>query len=521
MEHKSCCETAYNQPLPSRVIELFEIGDRQGPCAARLVETNGIMQGTYVCLSYCWGDSKAQNQTGRTTSANLSKQLQEIPFDSLPNTVIDAIHLCYKLNFRFLWVDRLCIIQDDKRDWKNEASQMCDIYSRSALTISVPLCIESSKSFLKKRQDPHPVYWRGIVATMDYIDMESSSKGGLCFIMGSIDRDEAAWFLERTWDFTNCMSHYGNRWITRGWTFQEWMLSPRVLHIDTMTLWDCFEGYANELNRRYIGKTNVVRDPTEFGKDRSWDLIVEEYSHRQITYEEDRLPALDGLATRYHQRTGYTYLAGLWLEEMPRSLLWQRDTKEATPAYQTVPSWSWASLNTRAAWVYANLRNLVPPGEPFLPSASIHRWVGSPSPVFMDEKAWIDIKGHISVVVDQASDLPENFMKRINEDCLVKVGDQWWHSIPDHGHKYADDEIAQSNVYLIVLGSTGRGRNTGIRGARDYGGLVLQRCGWDNGKPYFRRLGMATWEPPGSWVKPGLKDLSYWASWELQVIHLV
>lgn len=508
MEHKSCCEPAYSQPLPSRVIELIEPGNRKDRCAARLVETKGIMQGTYVCLSYCWGDSKAQNQTGQTTTANLSNQLQAIPFDSLPNTVIDAIHLCYELSFRFLWVDRLCILQDDKEDWEKEAAQMCDIYSRSALTISVPLCNQSSQSFLKNRQNPNPTDWKGGAAKIDYIDMEANRKVILFFIKNGMGKDQASWFLEHSdiWDTTDHVFHYGNHWITRGWTFQEWMLSPRVLHIDTMTLWDCFEGYANELNRRHVGKAEVLRDSKEFGRQISWNNIVKEYSSRQITYEKDRLPALDGLAARYLQNTGYTYLSGLWLEEMPLSLLWERDTKAITPINRTMPSWSWASLNASAAWNYATWEGLAREGESFLPSASIRRWPDSPNSVSMHDRTWIDIEGHISVVEDQD-----------DEDDHVQVENEWWNSIPDHGHKYPDDEIAQSNVYLMVLGSTGLGDG----GWREYGGLVLQRCGWDNGRLCFRRLGIATWKPPIPWTKPAVIDLTFGPSWELQVVHLI
>lgn len=108
------------------------------------------MRGKYACLSYCWGVSKAQ--TGQTTRENLPRQLKGIAFQDLASTVVDAIRLCFKLGFRFLWVDRLCIVQDDNKDWLEEASRMCEIYSRSALTISVPICTESSQSFLDERQ---------------------------------------------------------------------------------------------------------------------------------------------------------------------------------------------------------------------------------------------------------------------------------------------------------------------------------------------------------------------------------
>lgn len=96
-------------------------------------------------------------------------------------------------------------------------------------------------------------------------------------------------------------------------------------------------------------KPLLIRDPGNFGvlDGIPWGFIITKYSERAITYMKDRLPALAGLATHFHERTGYTYLAGLWREELPLSLLWWR--RDDAPfrsliqhATQTtsVPSWS-------------------------------------------------------------------------------------------------------------------------------------------------------------------------------------
>lgn len=110
-KHDSCRIATGDQPLPSRVLVLSDPKDKK----TRLIETGGKMQGIYACLSYCWGNQNIQS--GQTNCANLSRQQQGIAFQDLPGTVVDAIHLCYNLGFQYLWVDRLCIIQDDKNDW--------------------------------------------------------------------------------------------------------------------------------------------------------------------------------------------------------------------------------------------------------------------------------------------------------------------------------------------------------------------------------------------------------------------
>ena len=288
-----------------------------------------------------------------------------------------------------------------------------------------------------------------------------------------------------------------NRWLERAWTFQEWMLSPRVLHIDSMTLWDCFDGYANELTRRYMGKIILSRNPREFGATISWQSIVEEHSGRQVTREDDRLPALAGLATRFAQITGWTYLAGMWREEMPRSLLWAVRPDQLVTC-RRAPSWSWASLN--ASVEHPDFGS----EERFTASASIQDVfcqfypLGSISAV---EKAWIDIDGHVSVVT------------KYNEELGVEAAGRWWRTRPDHGDGYLDNAIAKGNVYLLLLGAILQTYNDVPGGI--FGALVVQKCGWEDDHACFLRLGHASLGCSESQRIPGLGR-----RWEAGVFRL-
>lgn len=462
--------------LPNRVIELLDPSN--GDRGVRLVETQGKMQGTYACLSYCWGDP--ESQTGQvTTRSNLSRQLQGISYQNLPCTIVDTIRLCYKLGFRFLWIDRLCIIQDDERDWSAEASRMCGIYSNSTLTISVPICIQASQSFLAERSkgfQDRELFW-----TIPYKDQESDLRGSLWIRNeGGGQLNGSYWFLEEDWGSQSFPENPSRQhWSNRGWTFQEWMLSPRVLHIDNMTLWDCFGGHANELNRRQIDKVKLPRDPQHFGTKVSWIRIVEEYSNRTVTYQKDRMHALAGLAARYGQVTGYTYLAGLWVEEMPFSLLWQSRfgcavsdaTQRANP---TIPSWSWACSD--GCVYYPELFLLSGSNlDSFTTKASIvsysqHDWL---DPISSVEKPWIDIKGYCSVA------------ERLYPSGEMSRGHEWWFTWKDDGKNFTDDEVAQSSIILLLIGISKRTVST------DHVALLLQECGLNDGQPCFRRLGRA------------------------------
>jgi Heterokaryon incompatibility protein (HET) len=93
--------------------------------------TPGI-NGRYICLSYCWGSHLPL----RTLKANLPDMEKTIPWKRLPKTFQDAIHLTKLLGISYLWIDALCIVQDDPADWDREASQMSTIYSDSYLTVT-------------------------------------------------------------------------------------------------------------------------------------------------------------------------------------------------------------------------------------------------------------------------------------------------------------------------------------------------------------------------------------------------
>lgn len=490
MQHRSCNEATFNQILPSRVLELLDPSDEKK--GARLTETQNKMQGTYACLSYCWGSFA---QTGRTTRGNLSSHLEAIPFHELPDTVIDTIRLCYKLGFRYLWVDRLCIVQDDHEDWSAEASKMCDIYSRSALTISAPVCKESSQSFLTERRKGFRE--QSQFATVSYFNDDSKLKGSFWFYQDHLARTDGPWFLEYKWEeFCGGSNYEENRWLERGWTFQEWMLSPRVLHIDSITLWDCFEGYANEIQERHMSKANLVRNPTRYGPE--WEEIVREYSQRNVTRGEDRLPALAGLAAREGQATGHTYLAGIWREDLPMSLLWGRspNCKQPGNPNKDLPSWTWASVNGAVFYMHAGGKHSFSPKASIL---SVFCQYDPPESFWAVKKAWIDIECRVSIVTEQ-------------DEENVKVGGEWWMTMPDHGDKYADDAIAQGKVYMLVL----------ARGELIFsdlcGSLVLQACGWDDGRPCFRRLGFAMKK---IFKEDKVQSPELGLSWETRVIRLV
>jgi Heterokaryon incompatibility protein (HET) len=119
--------------LPRRLVD---VGSHSKP--PRLIHVNETFHQPYVTLSHCWGP--ADKRPTRTTKATLHLHLIEIPLEELPPTFQDAIVVCRRLNIQFIWIDSLCIIQDDEDDWRQQSGIMGLIYEQ-ALFLSLLLLL--------------------------------------------------------------------------------------------------------------------------------------------------------------------------------------------------------------------------------------------------------------------------------------------------------------------------------------------------------------------------------------------
>ena len=106
--------------------------------AVRLVETDGRTE-RYVCLSHCWGDSKPECVT---TAVTLGRNANNVEWRLLPATFRDAIDSTRRLGLRFIWIDSICIIQDNLDDWREQSALMADIYGGAYVT----LCATASRN---------------------------------------------------------------------------------------------------------------------------------------------------------------------------------------------------------------------------------------------------------------------------------------------------------------------------------------------------------------------------------------
>lgn len=115
--------------LPARLIDVGQ-DNTQSP---RLVDTAGQV-GCYAALSYCWG-SQISSET-QLTKSNMRRLQRSIENSEIPRCVFDAVELTRSLGLRYIWIDSLCVVQDDQEELLNTISMMSDIYRSAILTIA-------------------------------------------------------------------------------------------------------------------------------------------------------------------------------------------------------------------------------------------------------------------------------------------------------------------------------------------------------------------------------------------------
>lgn len=456
----------------------------------KLVETGGAV-GCYAALSYCWGVTP---QVEKTTTSNRQRHLDGISLQILPKTIADAIRLCCRLGFDYVWVDALCIIQDDYEDWTREAAKMSEVYGNSALTIVPSIVRDSSESFVEARRAGG--FDIEIIAELPYTDPESGLAGSLWF--GDNLTSNGSWALEKNWELISMEQREPYEWLGRAWCFQEWILSPRILHIHNMSLWDCFQGYANEVTPRHVEPTILRRDLLGSGSSTTWGFIVAEFTSRAITKASDRLPALAGLAATYARTTGRsTYLAGIWWEDLPGALLWSaRWTDDSSVGQLDAPSFTWISTD--------GLVNFYGPdvvyrrGDFEIKTRAV-AWSCSDHghPTYTSKGFTVDFEGPLGLVTGSMPSW-----------SLRPLYNRWTLALDRQGTCTEDDTMSKLYLMLIMVGRVAHS------GLYEYQALVVTTLEEENGIGCFQRLGRAYLKleegqaPPD--IPPATQECTVW-----------
>jgi hypothetical protein len=308
----------------------------------------------YFALSYCWGGTNLLSTTTKTLAAFKTS----IPFDQLALTIQDAIGVAYRLGSRFLWVDSLCILQDDAHDWEREAKTVCDVYRNATLTIAALGGARATDGMFARRD---LLVFQGCRYYRTWNQRNGRSLGY-----------SAPSVVNQYICFSNSVLN------SRGWAFQERALSRRTLYFGSSLFWECDTVFEKEADTNHGGleahfKALVYpemedgevlqqlhqKDGFESPESRTlladpllkkWTKILFDFTGCHLTFPGDRLPAIAGLVTHYSQRMNWTNVLGLWKEHLLIGLLWHILHDTCRPHRSTSwPTWSWISVQGHVA----------------------------------------------------------------------------------------------------------------------------------------------------------------------------
>lgn len=274
----------------------------------------------YAALSYVWGEPEHSNLL-ELTSTNLQR-LQEpgsLSGELLPATIHDALAVCTKLGIHYLWVDRLCIVQDGSSHKMSQIAAMGSIYSTAYVTICAVAGTNANHGLLGLDTRPRTIFPGGVQIS------------GLilapCISVTSAGRSEM--------------------WWKRGWTYQEYLLSPRKLlfaetHVAMEYGHDCeCEGPTAP------GHTEGAKELRKKSRFSAYTDIVSGYNSRNLSHATDVYNAFLGIFERTYG-TLDELLYGLPRTHFDKALLWHtfRINDEPLPRVSDndtkIPSWTWA-----------------------------------------------------------------------------------------------------------------------------------------------------------------------------------
>ncbi|KAI3329016.1 HET-domain-containing protein [Xylariaceae sp. AK1471] len=325
--------------LPARLIDTQ---DPKRPFLHETIDARGI---EYIVLSYVWG----HGEMFKSTAANFKDHQHCIPLQSVPRTVTHAFQVTRELGYRYIWVDALCIMQDDDDDLERELANMGEIYQHAVFTICAEGAPGARAGLFQKR---HPYLYHPCTVGVKMM----TDKGVISeqLTLGTIVTGP-------------------NYLKDRGWVLQEEILSSRCLSFGKQMSWKCTVSEASEtapaprprktalshgratcedkLRLWLYAPAQMRETPREqwfrWNQYDAWYSVVEQYSSKNLTKSTDQLRALSGLADLFQKAHHSTYAAGLWREDLQLGLAWYVASNDSRPVREVgiqKPSWSWASV---------------------------------------------------------------------------------------------------------------------------------------------------------------------------------
>ena len=304
----------------------------------------------FLALSYVWGTERFS----RTTKATLDAVMQPEGLKSvqLPPTVAEAMHLTKLLGYKYIWVDALCIVQDDQEDWFDMAAVMDSVYALATLTI----CAAGGDA---------------------YFGIRGLKQGGRNFQQAIARYSEDVQLM-----ITRPAEHFVERsqWNTRAWTFQERICSRRsLIFVDDRVFFQCRQSVMCEditmehdaLLEEWSLETKDALGRLLLGNPvRQYTKCVQLYTQRKVTFPQDKLIAFSAIERLLSQSMNTGFQTGLPTSYFDFALLWtpSQDLGNSSKRLSEFPSWTWAGWYHTSEYCHQTLEGVL---------FNMHEWISS------------------------------------------------------------------------------------------------------------------------------------------------
>lgn len=339
-DHGPDCN-ALRTPTPITLPSSFRLVDTSEWCVVHMPDPE-----EYVALSYVWAlaSDSAEKQKLQLQRDNVQEMEKPGGLDRglLPEVLVDAIQLCAELGQRYLWIDRLCIVQDDMDTKVEQLDAMGVIYHRAFLTI-VALGDGVTRGLPGVSSRPRP---------RSYVNYSWDLLAAMSNPMGDV---RTPWVE---------LAIQNSKWNDRAWTFQERFLSRRRLFFDEGQVYgncckerwsDNTDGYEEEAwMKTAYWQGEGLNDTFVDAKEDSLAVCtgpLQQYTPRSLTFQEDILNAFAGVGSILRSRLNTDMLCGHPEKFFLESLLWiPTDDGGKQRPLPDIPSWSWASWVDGIEW---------------------------------------------------------------------------------------------------------------------------------------------------------------------------
>lgn len=299
------------------------------PCGFRLIDVSKLCiieiheSVHFAALSYVWGPV-SHELVASTSNIHALETPGRLRASDVPQLVKDSIQACVAMKIQFLWIDRLCIIQDDSWMKTKQLEAMGRIYQSALVTL---VSLESN----------------GVTKGLPGVSYARNAQ--LTAQIGPLVAIPKSWQKSRTIE--------KSAWATRGWTYQEGLLAQKLLVFGEDMLY-LYQKEDLEIPRRWHSEitdswghtpTRSVFCCSLTGRyDTSYRIQehIESYTRRVFTFEGDILNGFLGVLSQCGQ-----HYYGIPHNRFDQLIRWIPEvwtsTQRITMNGDVFPSWSWTS----------------------------------------------------------------------------------------------------------------------------------------------------------------------------------